>query len=84
MKGNFRSNAIASYFADSIHRSITMSDELKCKECGQTLLSEDELEEHMKQHERASTLFQCDKCKMAYQTREELERHIQDVHVSGV
>jgi len=60
-----------------------MSDELTCKECGQTLLSEDELEEHMKQHERASDLFQCDKCKMAFKTKEELQRHIQAVHGSG-
>jgi len=60
-----------------------MSDELTCKECGQTLLSEDELEEHMKQHERASDLFQCDKCKMTFKTREELQSHIQAVHGSG-
>ncbi len=60
-----------------------MSDELKCKECGQTLLSEDELDEHMKQHERASDLFQCDKCKMTFKTSEELQSHIQAVHRSG-
>ncbi len=59
-----------------------MSDEIKCKECGQTLLSEDELEEHMKQHERASDLFKCDKCKIPFETREELQRHIQAVHGS--
>lgn len=61
-----------------------MSDELKCKECGQTLLSEDELEEHMRQHDRASDLFKCDKCRMAFKTREELERHIQTVHGMSV
>jgi hypothetical protein len=60
-----------------------MSDELKCKECGRTLLSEDELEEHMKQHERASALFQCDKCTMSFKTREELESHIRMVHESS-
>ncbi len=61
-----------------------MFDKLKCKECGKTLLSEDELEEHMKQHERASDLFQCDKCKMPFETPEELTRHIQTVHESSV
>lgn len=61
-----------------------MSDELKCKECGQTLLSEDELEEHMRQHDRASDLFKCDKCRMAFKTLEELERHIQTVHGMSV
>lgn len=61
-----------------------MSDELKCKECGQTLLSEDELEEHMRQHDRASDLFKCDKCRMAFKTRKELERHIQTVHGMSV
>ena len=59
-----------------------MSDEIKCKECGQTFLSDEELEEHMKQHERASTLFQCDKCKMSLGTKEELERHLLEVHVN--
>jgi NAD-dependent SIR2 family protein deacetylase len=59
-----------------------LSDEIKCKECGQTFLSDEELEEHMKQHERASTLFQCDKCKMSLGTREELERHLLEVHVN--
>ncbi len=62
---------------------MTMSDELKCKECGQTLLSEDELEAHMKQHERASDLFKCAKCKMAFETKEQLMRHIQAVHGSS-
>lgn len=38
----------------------------------------------MKQHERASDLFQCDKCKIPFETKEELERHIQAVHGSGV
>ncbi len=60
-----------------------MSDEVTCKECEHTLLSEDELDEHLKQHERASDLFQCDKCKMAFNTKEELQRHIQAVHGSG-
>jgi zinc finger/BTB domain-containing protein 40 len=60
-----------------------MSDDLTCKECGATLLSEDELEEHLKQHERASDLFQCDKCKMTFKTKEELQRHIQAVHGSS-
>ena len=59
-----------------------MSDELKCKECGKTLLSEDELEEHMKQHERASALFQCDKCNLSFGSTEELERHIREIHGS--
>ncbi len=61
-----------------------MSDELKCKECGQTLLSVDELKEHMKQHERASDLFQCNMCKMPFETREELEKHIQAVHERSI
>ena len=61
-----------------------MSDELNCKECGQTLLSVDELKEHMKQHERASDLFQCNRCKMPFETREELEKHIQAVHGSSI
>ena len=62
-----------------------MSDELRCKECGQSLLSEDELAEHVKQHERARDLFQvCDKCKMPFETREELMRHIQAIHGSSV
>jgi hypothetical protein len=60
-----------------------MSDELKCKECGRALLSEDELEEHMMQHDRARDLFQCDKCKLSLQTREELESHIRMVHESS-
>ncbi len=38
----------------------------------------------MKQHERASDLFQCDKCKIPFETKEELERHIQAVHGGGV
>ncbi len=63
---------------------MSMSDVLRCKECGQTFLSKDELEAHMKQHERASDLFQCDKCKKPFNTQEELERHVQAVHGSSV
>ena len=61
-----------------------MSDEIKCKECGQTHITKDELEEHMKQHEGASDLFKCDKCKMPFETSAELERHILAVHGSSV
>jgi uncharacterized C2H2 Zn-finger protein len=60
-----------------------LSDEIKCKECGQSFLSEEELEAHMKQHERASDLFQCDKCKASFGSREELETHIREVHGNG-
>ncbi len=82
-KNDLRQYTVTSYFANSKHRSMTMSDELKCKECGQTLLSEDELEAHMKQHERASDLFKCAKCKMPFETKDQLERHIQAVHGSS-
>ena len=61
-----------------------MSDEIKCKECGKTFHSEEALEEHMKQHDRASNLFQCDKCKLSFETKEELEMHIQTVHGNSV
>jgi uncharacterized C2H2 Zn-finger protein len=61
-----------------------MPEELKCKDCGQTLPSEEELEKHMKQHERASDLFQCDKCKMSFKTKEELDRHLRAVHKRSV
>ena len=38
----------------------------------------------MMQHERARDLFQCDKCKMPFETRKELEKYILVVHGSSV
>ena len=71
----FTPNSVHSYFT-----ICARADEIKCEECGQTFLSDEELEEHVKQHERASALFQCDKCKMSFGKREELERHVLEVH----
>jgi uncharacterized CHY-type Zn-finger protein len=57
-----------------------MSYLFKWKECRATFLSEEEIEDHMKQRERACNLFQCDKYKASFNNREELEKHILELY----
>jgi len=52
----------------------------KCEQCGMTFPSQEELEEHMRQHERAAEIFRCEKCKMTFDSQEELERHVREIH----
>lgn len=54
--------------------------EFKCGQCGMTFLSQEELDEHARQHERIAEVFRCEKCKSTFGTKEELERHILEVH----
>ena len=45
-----------------------------------TFVSQEELDEHVRQHERMAEVFRCEKCKSSFGTKEELERHILEVH----
>ena len=54
--------------------------EFKCERCDLTFVSREELEEHMRQHERAAQIFRCEKRKMNFNTQEELEKHIREIH----
>lgn len=50
----------------------TMSDEeFKCESCGLSFSTQEDLEENMKQHERAAELFRCEKCNMSFQSKDE-------------
>ncbi|UCH57645.1 MAG: C2H2-type zinc finger protein [Candidatus Bathyarchaeota archaeon] len=80
----FKANrdSVYSYFAVRQQiLGIPLSDEeFKCEVCGLSFLSNKELEEHLREHERASELFKCESCKLNFKTREELEKHILEVH----
>ena len=52
----------------------------KCELCGLNFHSEEELERHMREHERTKELFKCEKCKSTFKTKEELEKHINELH----
>jgi len=52
----------------------------KCGQCGMTFPSQEELDEHVRQHERMAEVFRCEKCKSTFSTKEELEKHILEVH----
>ncbi len=76
------SQTLGSY--STIHWEIfdeTMSgEEFKCENCGLTLSTKEDLEEHMKQHKRAAELFRCERCKMSFQSKDELEKHMRELH----
>ncbi len=59
---------------------MSEKEEFKCEQCGMAFVSEEELEEHMRQHERMAEVFRCEKCESTFGTKEELERHILEVH----
>ena len=76
---------LGSYSA--IHQGIfdeTISDEkFKCESCGLNFYTQENLEEHLNQHERAMELFRCDKYKMSFQSKEDLEKHVRELHGSS-
>jgi uncharacterized C2H2 Zn-finger protein len=58
-----------------------MSDEdFKCENCGMTFSTQEDLEAHKMEHQRAAELFRCEKCKMSFQSKDELEKHMQELH----
>jgi len=55
-------------------------EEFKCENCDLSFSTQEDLEEHMKQHKRAAELFKCEKCKMSFQSKDELEKHMRELH----
>ena len=60
--------------------STNNSSENKCEKCGETFLSEKELNEHIEAHIRAAELFNCETCKTTFRNEKELLEHIKKVH----
>ena len=52
----------------------------KCEFCGLNFYTEEELERHVQEHERAKELFKCDECQSTFKTKEQLEKHIMELH----
>ena len=60
--------------------STKYSTEHKCEKCGETFLSEKELNEHIEAHIRAAEMFNCETCNTTFDNKEELLEHIKKVH----
>ena len=54
----------------------------KCETCGLVFFTQEELEEHMRQHERAREIFKCNKCGETFKTQEDLQKHVIEHHQS--
>ncbi|UCD45831.1 MAG: hypothetical protein JSV27_04920 [Candidatus Bathyarchaeota archaeon] len=48
----------------------------KCKECGLTFPTEEQLENHAQEHIRLAGVFNCDKSKKTFSFRDELDKHL--------
>lgn len=61
--------------------SMSQSEEFfECGQCGMAFFSQEELDEHVRQHERMAEVFRCEECKVTFDTKEELEKHVLEVH----
>ena len=56
------------------------SSELVCEKCGEVLPSEKEMNEHIQAHIRAAEMFKCESCSTNFNTKEELVKHMENVH----
>jgi DNA-directed RNA polymerase subunit RPC12/RpoP len=52
----------------------------RCKECGLTFPTEEQLEKHAQEHMRLAEVFNCEKCKKTFSSREELDKHLLEDH----
>ena len=54
--------------------------ELKCEKCGESFLSEKEMNEHIQAHIKAAEMFKCESCNTTFNNKEELLEHIEKIH----
>ncbi|XP_065356874.1 zinc finger protein 37 [Calliphora vicina] len=67
-------------YLDSNDEDSGAEDWLECCECGQRFNEIDAYNEHLKEHDANTQIFQCYICKQQLKTRAELDQHIAQQH----